>query len=73
MRSTMHAGVDGAVKIAFGVDHALRLLRSRRGIQIHERMAVDLLIKDRKFLANRCKIGHASALSESDPSGRYAS
>ena len=73
MRSTMHTGVDGAIEIAFGVDHALRLLRSRRGIQINELMAVNFLIENRKFPTDRREIGHASALSESAPSGRYAS
>ena len=73
MRASVHSGVDGAVEVRFRVDHALRLLRCRGGIEVYQRMAVDFLVENRKLAADRCEIGHANALSESEPSGRYAS
>ena len=71
--TAVHAGVDRPIEFRFRVNHALRFLRGRGGVQIHQRMPVNLLVQNRKFLTNRCKIRHASALSESAPSGRYAS
>ena len=58
MRPTVHAGVDRAVELGFRIDHALRLLRGRRGVQIHERMPVYLLIQNRELRPNRRKINH---------------
>ena len=58
MRPAVHAGVDRAVKLALRIDHALRLLRGGRGIQIDERMPVDLLIQNRELRPNRRKINH---------------
>ena len=37
------------------------------------RECMDFLVENRKLAADRCEIGHANALSESEPSGRYAS
>ena len=58
MRPAVHAGVDRAVELALRIDHALRLLRGGRGIQIDERMPVDLLIQNRELRPNRRKINH---------------
>ena len=42
--------------IADGVDDAARLLRGGGAVEIHERMSADLLMEDRKLLANRRRV-----------------
>ena len=50
--AAVNVGIVVRIEIRDGVDHALRLLRRRGIVEPHERLAVDLLIQDRKILAD---------------------
>ena len=60
MHPAVHVAVDLPVVVHDRIDHRLRLLCRRRIIQIHQRLAVHLLVEDGKFLAERSKINHGT-------------
>ena len=62
MGSAMHAGVDRLVETRFGVNDTLRLLRCGATVEIHQRMAIDLLVENGELIANRSDIRHHNTL-----------
>ena len=58
MSPAVHAGVNRTIKIRFGINHRIRLLRGGRRIQIHQRMPMNLLIQNRELCPNLLKINH---------------
>ena len=50
--AAVDVGAIHLVELADGVDHRERLLRGGGAIQIHQRLAVDRLLEDRKVLAD---------------------
>src|SRR5262249_10925558 len=45
--AAVHAPVRGLVELRHRVEHLARLLRGRRGVQVGERLAVEVLLEDR--------------------------
>ena len=62
MNAAMDVGVVVLVIIAQRLDDCARLLRGRGVIEINQRMAMDLLIQDRKIGAQCSPIDLASAI-----------
>ena len=54
--AAVHVRVRGLVELADRVEHLPRLLRAGRGIEVRERLPVDLLLEDRKVGAELLRI-----------------
>src|SRR6185437_1129747 len=57
----MHIRVRGLVELAEGVEHLPRLLRAGCGIEVRERLAVDLLLEDREVGAQSLRVKRGSS------------
>ena len=63
MGAAVHIGVHRAVVVLQHVQHRFRFLGGGTVIQIHQRLAVDLLIQDRELRAKGCHIKRHYAAS----------
>ena len=63
MGAAVHIGVHRAVVVLQHVQHRFRFLGGGTVIQIHQRLAVDLLIQDRELCAKGCHIKRHYAAS----------
>ena len=52
MHAAMDVGAIHFVEMPQGVDHRRGLLRGGRAVQVHQRLAVDVLLEDREILAD---------------------
>ena len=59
----MHVGIHVQILVAHGVEHAQRLLRRRRIIQIHQRLALHLARQNRKILPYLVDVVHVFFLN----------